>query len=351
MEKQTKIVIINQAVNYLTIGISNEFNKKFDRVDLMTGSIHVQGEALDSTIRVTKIRKWQEDHGVKKFLIYILASIQIYWLLITKYRRFEVFFISAPPMGYLLNLFLWHKFSVLVWDVYPDVFKITGMNERHIIYRIWAFLNKKSFNKAFKLFTIGHKMTDLLAQYVDKNKIIVTPIWSIFQENTKIEKKHNKFIKTHNLESKFVVQYSGNIGLTHNVEVLIDIAKEMEIYKHIIFQIIGRGPRKDVLEKKVLDENISNCHFLPFQSDDMFPFSLAAADLGVVLLNDLTSKGSVPSKSYNLMSYGIPSLYIASKDSELNEYAKKFKHAACFEKKDMTDIIDFIVMLSKEKII
>ena len=42
--KDRKIVVVNQAVNYLTIGICNEFSKKFDNVSLITGSIHSQGE-------------------------------------------------------------------------------------------------------------------------------------------------------------------------------------------------------------------------------------------------------------------------------------------------------------------
>ena len=345
-KENSKIVIINQAVNYLTIGICNEFKQKFDRVDLITGSIHVQGETLNPKINIHYISKWKEEHGFKKLWIYITATLQIYWLLITKFRSHEVFFISLPPMGYLLNIFLWHRFSMLIWDVYPDVFKITGMNEKHIMYKTWSFLNKISFKKSYRLFTIGEKISKSLGQYVSNDKIIITPIWSIFQENNKIEKKNNPFIKHHKLQDKFIVQYSGNIGLTHNVEVLIDIAKEMTRYPNILFQIIGRGHRKAELKKRVSSEKILNCQFLPFQSDDIFPFSLSAADVGVVILDDLTSNGSVPSKSYNLMSYGIPSLYIATADSELKLYADKYGHAKCFTKKEVKAISNYILELS-----
>jgi glycosyltransferase involved in cell wall biosynthesis len=62
----------------------------------------------------------------------------------------------------------------------------------------------------------------------------------------------------------------------------------------------------------------------------MFPYSLSAADLGVVILHDSVSRGSVPSKAYNLMSFGIPALYIAADDSELARYAKEFGNAGCF---------------------
>lgn len=342
-----KIVIINQAVNYLTIGIANAFSNKFDEVALITGSIHVQGEELSNKVKVRYISKWQEEHGLRKVWIYFKAMLQFWILLMVKYRKYEVFFISVPPMGYLLNLILPHRFSMIIWDVFPDGLKITGMKESHPVFKIWSWLNKKSFAKAYKLYTIGERMADLLEKYVNREKIIVQPIWSIFQENTKVKKEDNPFIKKYNLQNKFIVQYSGNIGLTHNVETLVMIAEKMQDQKHILFQIIGRGPRKKALQQMVERKNLENCMFLPFQSDEMFPYSLSAADVGVVILDKKTSRGSVPGKSYNLMAYGIPSLYISSPDSELQLYADKFKHAKCFTDNQLNEAAEFILLLSK----
>ncbi|HNP32737.1 MAG TPA: glycosyltransferase family 4 protein, partial [Flavobacterium sp.] len=256
---------------------------------------------------------------------------------------------SIPPMGYLLNLLVSNRFSMVVWDVYPDVFKITGMKETNIVYRIWSYLNKISFKQAFRVFTIGDKMAELLEVYVLKSKIIIQPIWSIFQANERVSKDQNPFIKEHNLQDKFIIQYSGNIGLTHKVEVVVQLAELMKDNNDIVFQIIGRGPRVPALQKMVEEKGLPNCTFLPFQTDEMFPFSLSAADLGIVILDELTSKGSVPSKSYNLMSYGIPSVYIAGEDSELNTYAHKYGAAECFAEKDLAKAKDFILELSHNK--
>ena len=184
---------------------------------------------------------------------------------------------------------------------------------------------------------------------MDREKIIIQPIWSIFQENNKVPGESNPFVREHGLQGRFVVQYSGNIGLTHKVEVMVDLAERMQEYSDILFQIIGRGPRVPILKKMVEEKKLANCQFLPFQSDEMFPFSLSAADMGVVILDELTSKGSVPSKSYNLMSYGIPSLYIAAEDSELKSYADKFGHAGCFSEKELDRAVDFIVRLSRDE--
>jgi hypothetical protein len=235
---------------------------------------------------------------------------------------------------------------MLIWDVYPDVFKITGMTEKHPVYRTWAYLNKRSFRKAFRIFTIGNKIARLLEKYTDPSKIIISHIWSIFQDNKKITREKNLFIREHDLADKFIVQYSGNIGLTHNAEIMISLAERLKTNERILFQIIGRGPRKQHLEQLVNEKNLKNCMFLPFQSDEMFPHSLSAADIGVVVLNKLTSEGSVPSKSYNLMNLGIPSLYIASRDSELYDYASNFKHAECYQEDEIDKAVEYIVNLS-----
>lgn len=344
--KDRKIVVVNQASNYLTVGFCNAFADKFENVSLVTGSIHIQGEELSKNVTVTYINKWVERPARKKFMSYVIACLKIYWLLLTKYRKHEVFFVSIPPMGYLLNLLVSNRFSMVVWDVYPDVFKITGMKETHWLYKTWASLNKKSFKKAFRLFTIGNKMADLLEVYVSRKKLIIQPIWSIFQSNERVMKEQNPFIKEHNLQDKFIIQYSGNIGLTHKVEVVVEIAELLKDNPNIVFQIIGRGPRVPALQKMVEEKNLPNCMFLPFQSDEMFPFSLSAADLGIVILDELTSKGSVPSKSYNLMSYGIPSIYIAGEDSELHDYAQNYNAAKCFTERELNKAKEFILQIS-----
>ena len=348
MPTNRKLVILNQASNYLTIGFANAFKKEFDEVVLITGSVHVQGEELDSQINIQYINRWYESPASKKMKSYLLAMFNMWLLLMTKYRKHEVYFVSVPPMGYLLNIFLPHRFSMVIWDVYPDNFKITGMQESNPVYQIWAWLNRISFKKAYRIFTISEKMAELLYQYVSSSKVLVQPIWSIFQENEKVSKAENPFIEEHNLHGKFIIQYSGNIGLTHNVEALVDIAELLQNEASILFQIIGRGSRKEVLKRVVKERQLPNCQFLPFQSDEMFPYSLGAADMGVVMLDESTSKGSVPSKSYNLMSYGIPSLYIASEDSQLALYAAKYEHAKCFKKSDLQAAADWIVEVANK---
>jgi len=344
-----RLVILNQAANYLTVGLANAFNREFGSVTLVTGSVHVQGEALDPDIRVHYINRWHERPAVKKATSYVFAMVRMWWLLMTHYRRYEVLFVSVPPMAYLLNLVLPHRFSMVIWDIYPDTFKVTGMQESHPIYRLWSWLNRRSFRKAHRLFTISEVLAHALSKYVLRDRLIVRPIWSIFNADERIPRESNRFLKAHTaIADKFIVQYSGNIGITHNVELLIDIAERLKDNQQILFQIIGRGPREQIIRAKADERGLANVQMLPFQSDEEFPHSLSAADLGVVMLDHRLSQGSVPSKAFNLMSFGIPCLYVAAQNSQLGRYAKHFGHARCFEPHEIGKIADFVAEMSSD---
>jgi hypothetical protein len=341
------LVICNQEVNYLTIGLANAFRSRFESVTLVTGYIHPQGETLDPSVNLVWINRMQERPSWRKAWSYLLALIRFWWLLMTRFRKHEVLFVSVPPMGYLLNLLLPHRFSMVIWDLYPETLKVSGITEQNWLFRFWGFLNRKSFRKAYRIFTIGNVLADAMSKYVDRKKLIVQPIWSMFREVPKIPPEENQFIRQHGLENKFIVQYSGNIGETHNVECLIDLAEKLGENPKILFQIIGRGPRCLHIEKLVNERALPNVTFYPFQPEDMFPHSLSAASLGVVVLDERVSRGSVPSKAYNLMSFGIPALYVSSPESQLALDAAQFGHAQCFTVNELDGIVDYILKLSE----
>jgi hypothetical protein len=351
MDHKRSVVIVNQAANYLTIDLANEFSNRFDQVFLITGGIHEQSERLSTNVKIEWINRYKSKNTVVKAWSYLVAYCFILFKLLTRFRKEEVLFVSIPPMSYLLGLFLQNRISILVWDVYPDVMRVAGLSGKSIMYRILSRLNRMVFNRAHKIFTIGEVMSDLLAQYVSQEKIIIQPIWSIFQFNARIGKNENPFIEENRLKGKFIVQYSGNVGLTHRVELLIELADRLKQEEHIFFQIIGKGSRMQVLRKMVDDKRLENCQIMPFQSDDMFPYSLSAADLGVVILDEDASRGSVPSKSYNLMMFGIPALYITAEDSELSNYSRRYKHADSYTETQLDNAAAFIVRLSKSEIL
>lgn len=339
-----KIILINQSSHYLTIDIVNEFVKKYDHVIFIYGDLDESSRRIDSSVDKKKIISYNRKSIISRFFTWSVATIQIYFLLI-KYKKYEILFFTNPPLSYLLSSFIKSDFSILVFDIYPDSLKNFGIKETHFIYKWWVKQNKKIFSRSKAIFTLSKGMSSCLSQYVSEEKIHVVPIWSDMDCFRPIPRDQNVFLKKHKLEDKFIILYSGNIGFTHNVETIIELAKELSDYQDIFFLIIGDGGKKTILQKRVLEYQLNNCLFLDWQPSNIVPYSLSCGYIGIVTINENTSLLSVPSKTFNLMATGTPLLCIAPQDSELNFLIKKCNNGVCYNKSQLNEMKNFVLEL------
>ena len=82
---------------------------------------------------------------------------------------------------------------------------------------------------------------------------------------------------------------------------------------------------------------------------DMFPFSLAAADLAVVTLGKEASVLSVPSKTFNLLSVGAALLCIADQSSELAALVNRYAVGQCFNPGDIENMVKYIQLIKSDQ--
>lgn len=343
--KKRKIVIVNQSTGDLTIDVVNAFAAQYDKVVLMAGRVKVTERELAAGVKVEKIRAYNRSSTLKRILSWLAGTIQIFCKLLMEYRGYEVMYFTNPPMSYWSALLLKSKFSIVEYDIYPDALMNIGIKKSSPIFKFWKAINRRVFAKADKIITLSEGMAETLEEYVDRSKIKVIPNWCTSSKLHPIDKKDNPFVKQYGLEDKFVIMYSGNIGYTHNVEYLVDVAEQLKNEKDVAFLIIGEGMKKQEVMNQAKTKCLDSFLFLTWQDIEMLPYSLNAADLGVVTLNEHTAKLSVPSKTYNLLACGKPLLVISPRDSEMNKILAKYENGACFEKAEVTEMADFICSL------
>ena len=341
-DTKRKIVFINQATGYLTIDIINAFVDNFDEIILIAGSVRIQDIPLSDSVKFVKIITYNRGNPLKKLLSWLLGTLQIYILLLFKFPKHETFYVTVPPTAYLLSRILPNKFSILVYDIYPDALKVFNISENNYFYRKWQQWNALLFSKAHKIYTLGDAMKKVLSNYIDPSKIIVINNWSGLINLSPINKKKNPFVIQHNLTNKFIVTYSGNIGHTHNVETLIRLAEEFRNSPDIIFLIIGRGNRFFTIKELINSQRLTNCLLLPFQPDSEIQYSLAAADISVIILDEKVSKASIPSKTYNLLAVGSAFMCIGSNDTELAGFVRKYNIGKSFMQNNIHEMATFI---------
>ena len=330
------------------VDIANAFEKHYDEVILMSGQIEFLDIRLNKNIKYSELIEYNRNSNIYRALTWIVATIQIFFRLLFIYRKHEIVYVTNPPMSYLISIIINRPFSIIVFDIYPDVLHNFGIAESNFLYKLWAKWNVKLFDTSRKVFTLSDGMKKLLSKYVADDKIMVIPNWSHSNKLRPVPKSENPFVKRHCLDDKFIILYSGNIGYTHSVEVIINVAKSLSAVQDIEFLIIGEGGKKKILQQMVSEYGLSNCTFLTWQPSDVLPYSLASADLAVITLNDETAKLSVPSKTYHLMAVGAPLLCIAPFESELNNLVSKYNNGVCFESEQILDISNYILGLKND---
>lgn len=344
-----RTVLVNQSSSALMFDTVNAFVERGDDVALISGTFISDKERLNKSVKVTRIINYNKTSAIKRIFTWGIGTIQIAWHLLTKYRGWKVIYVTNPPMSYFCQKIVNNPFSIIVYDIYPDALRNIGINENHFIYKWWAKQNKKLFSKAKHVFTLCDSMSSALEAYTEKNKLKVVPLWVLDDRLKPIEKNKNEFAMKYNLQDKFVVMYSGNMGYTHSVDKLVDVAARMKDDNNIHFLLIGNGKKRPELEKRIKEESLINCTILDWQPADVFPLSLATADLGVITLNDDSAKVSIPSKTFNLLAVGAPLLCISPKDAEMCKMIEKYDNGACFTPEELSEIESFIRMLANNK--
>lgn len=344
-----KIVLVNQSTRHLMIDIANAYAEKYDKVVLFEGVVEEYERPLDKRIKRVKIMTYNRTSGAKRMLTWGIASLQIFNRLLFGYRGYEVVYFTNPPMSYFAQLLLRKRFSVVVYDIYPDALRNIGIKENSFIYKRWTKINRKLYAKAERLYTLSYGMANVLSKYVDKGKIKIIPNWSFTEKFAPIPKKDNPFAIEHHLEDKFVVMYSGNMGYTHSVDVLLDAAVETRYDSKIHYLMVGQGAKKPLLEERVKNENLTNVTILDLQPFDVVPYSFAVADVAMITLNAESGAVSVPGKTYDLLSVGAPLLCICPETSEMVTLTQKYENGKCFRAEDVEGIVAFIKELAGNK--
>lgn len=345
-----KIILINQSSGYLTVDIANALAEKYDEVLLLCGSLNLMNKELSDKVKPAHLICYNRKSGLSRLFTWLYGTIQIFFKLLFVYRQHEIVYVTNPPMSYIPSLILRRRFSIIVYDIYPDALKNIGIGENHFIYKLWRVCNKKIFASAYRIFTLSEGMKKCLSQYASADKIYTIPNWSHLSDINIVKKEDNPFIKKMRLEGQFVVLYSGNIGYTHDLEIVIEAARLLSVDSEIRFLFIGDGAKKIKLQQMTKEYDLNNCLFLDWQPGDLLINSLSSADISVVTLNDATAMLSVPSKTYNLLAVGAPILAIANKNSELNKLIAYYKCGSCFDGNELEKVVDYITFLKQNRI-
>jgi glycosyltransferase involved in cell wall biosynthesis len=349
MSKKRKIILLNHVSGYMMIDIANVFAGKYDECILLTGELRKRKKDLNPRIKQFNLIRYNPKSNLSRLITWAIGFVQALLYIIFRGGKADLFMTTNPPLGVFIPYFCKNKYSLLIYDIYPDVLiKYKMLSKESLIIKFWGKTNRKIFANAQKVFTISNGMKNIISKYVDPDKIEIVPCWTDNSFLKPIPKEDNIFIKEQGVSGKFLIIYSGNLGYTHDIEVLVDLAESVK-RENIFFFIIGEGDKKKILSDRINKSDKRNIRLLSWQDIKMYPFSLSAADLAVVTLGKEASIMSVPSKLYDIMSVGSPLLSIAEKDSEIAKIINKYDMGMSCSTDQVDKMSDFIYNLMDDK--
>ena len=311
---------------YITDNIVHACADKGIEVDLYTpsptrnvpdGSVWEREERqMDGKLRIHRFHLYGEGKNpMLRALRYFLGEFIL--LHYCMWKKYDVAFVdSTPPIqGLKMPLIKWLKRKPTIYnvqDIFPDSLVGTGLtHEGSLIWKIGRIVEKITYRYADKIIVISEDFKkNIMAKGVPEDKIVVIYNWVDQNKVVDVPREENKLFDAYGLErSKFYITYNGNIGLTQNMDMLLDVAKELqEEYEDIHFVLVGNGAYLDEVRCKVAEQQLDNVHLLPFQPYEDISHVFSLGDASLVISKPGVGANSVPSKTWSIMSASRPVL-------------------------------------------
>ncbi|MBS5924681.1 glycosyltransferase family 4 protein [Clostridium perfringens] len=310
-------------------------------------------------VRVPEFDKKNKISRIKNLLAYFMNSI----IATIKLDKFDyIYSISQPPilggtLGVIGKFLKGGKFIYNIQDFNPEQTMAVGYSKNKLILNLAMFLDKWNCKKSDKVIVVGRDMQETLNERFKNKKVpnnVFINNWIDEKEVYPIvsHEEIDNFKCKYELNDKFIIMYSGNIGLYYDLENIIKVIGKFKDREDVVFAFVGDGSVKEKIEKYSIQNNLNNVKFIPYQPKEKLKYSLNSADVHWVV-NAKGIKGvSVPSKLYGVMAVGKPVLGVLDNGSEARLILEESNCGVCSEPSDYKMIennINYIIN-NKEKI-
>jgi glycosyltransferase involved in cell wall biosynthesis len=106
------------------------------------------------------------------------------------------------------------------------------------------------------------------------------------------------------LKGSFLVQYSGNMGLWHDMQSIIRAAYHLRDSPKIVFLLIGEGRERKAAEDLARELRLTNIRWLPYQPKEALEDSLSCCHVALISQRAGLEGVAVPCKLYGILASG-----------------------------------------------
>lgn len=295
--------------------------------------------------------------NIRRLVDYSSFMLLTLWYALFKVNKPDMICcLTTPPMlgllGYLINKIKGVKYIIWSMDLHPEAEKALNMLPRfRPLVNLLIKLGRFVYQQADSIVSLGPEMTRLINKYpVPSKNIFEIPTWENGQLIRPLngEAHKNDFSFISRSQDKFVVSYSGNIGLVHDIETISKVIYRLSNQKEILFLFNGGGPRLSELQDFVKRHQIKNVEFHPYVSRNRLVYTLNRADVHWYSLKKSCTGIAVPSKMISYMASGIPQIFIGSPHADNAQTVKAANCGYVFDPEYVDSIIEHILHLKND---
>jgi glycosyltransferase involved in cell wall biosynthesis len=288
-------------------------------------------EKVPSLLRhagVTIKRPWSTRFGRRTIVARAIDAATFIMRLLLELSLFRrdalVIAVTNPPflplIGALRKAAFGSGFVLIVHDVYPEIAVQLGVIKLGgVAHRILKALDRFVLSHADAVVVLGRDMAERIGTKVPplrRDRIVLIPNWADAKRIAPMAKSESRTAQSAGLLDTFVVQYSGNIGLSQQFDVILEAAQRLSS-ANVTFTFVGGGTQTGNLAARVQALRLRNVRFLNRASVEHVGESLAACDAGLVPLMAGLEGLSVPSKYYGILASARPVLALMSPEAEV----------------------------------
>jgi colanic acid biosynthesis glycosyl transferase WcaI len=238
------------------------------------------------------------------------------------------------------------RFVFLCEDIFPEVASLLEDFHHPTVNRTLDRVNRYLLREADAVVALGERMRARLVDEkgAEPSRVHVIHNWADCEAIVP-GPKDNAFSREMGLADRFVLMHSGNVGLSQNLDVLIEAADRLRSRDRLAIVIVGEGARREHLEREVDRRGLSNVRFLPYQPKARLHESFAAADAFLVSLKPGIEGYIVPSKLYGILAAGRPFIAAVDPSCEAAEIARTGRCGVPARPGDPADLTEKIALL------
>lgn len=275
------------------------------------------------TVNIGKASRWRRALNFAGF-----SAACAFRLAITRRQDAVVALTSPPLISWLASLFTRLKGGRLVFwvmDLNPDEAIIAGwLKPDSVVAKLLAALLKSSMQQANKIIVLDRFTKQrIVDKGIRESKIEIISPWS-HDESVRFDPEGREaFRRRHGLSEKFVVMYAGNHSPCHPLDTVLEAARKLSVRDDIVFCFVGGGSEFSKVEEFARTNQLENIRWMPYQPQAELSAVLSAADLHVVVMGEGYQGIVHPCKIYNILTIGLPFLYVGPAESHVSEIIKR----------------------------